>query len=931
MNQVSLSRRKSARRLLIVFGVAAVAHVLYAQWITHHNAAPMPSIPKPNVGAKITDPVFGVSVLRISDAAGSGIRGIVPQYSKRQAWNADGSRLLLLNADDGDFSLYDGNTYQFLRSVAQVGGEDVFWHPTDPQKIIYWESNVLMSADIATDVRTALHTFSQYAWGDTRGEGNLSNDGRTYAFCGQLYNETTGVVTFKDIVVYGIVGDQILKTLPLPQPLTDFDWVSISPLGNYVVVDYANWNTGRYNGVEVYDRQLNFLWQKPLGFGHSDLGLDANNDEVLIMDVYDEDLNTTFINKYRLADGTKTTLVEVSPLFDMHESCRNMNRKGWCFVSTFDSPGRLTDSSADWLPFEDEIFALKMDGSGDVQRIAHHHSRRFSPTTPDPDTSVYWAEPHATADRTGTRVLWGSNWRMNLNQVSGVDAYVADFSARVTGFSLSRNRLSFAALVGGARTSNQTVIVNSTGDSPIHWTATPGQSWIGVTPASGTGTGVLQVSVNPAGLPVGSHNGTITVSDASDINTARMINVTLQILNSGTSAVPFGDFATPINGTTGITGAIPVTGWVLDDVETKKVEIWRDPIGTEGSSLVYIGDGIFVEGARPDVETAYPAYPFNYRAGWGYMLLTNFLPAQGNGTYKLHAFATDKEGNQLLLGTKTITCDNAHAVKPFGTIDTPAQGGDTSGNPFVNFGWVLTPMPKTVPKDGSTIEVYVDGAKLGNLATAPNVYNQYRVDVSTNFPGFNNTGGPGAGGPVGAFYLDTTKLTNGVHTIYWIATDDQGAADGIGSRYFNVVNTGTSANVLSHCEPLGVAITQLDSILNLPPSFSPLSVKRGFDLTAPPETILPDTYGSIHIAMREVERVEIDLGKGTSYRGYLVVGDQLRPLPIGSTLNPLTGTFSWLPGPGFLGEYELVFVAQEASGAAQRIPVRVTIRPKFMT
>ncbi|MCX6563415.1 MAG: hypothetical protein NTU60_07395, partial [Candidatus Aminicenantes bacterium] len=315
------------------------------------------------------------------------------------------------------------------------------------------------------------------------------------------------------------------------------------------------------------------------------------------------------------------------------------------------------------------------------------------------------------------------------------------------------------------------------------------------------------------------------------------------------------------------------------------------------------------------------------------------------------------------------------------------------------FGWVLTPMPKTVPKDGSTIEVYVDGAKLGNLATAPNVYNQYRVDVSTNFPGFNNTGGPGAGGPVGAFYLDTTKLTNGVHTIYWIATDDAGAADGIGSRYFNVVNTGTSA-AKSHPTPLSqrgerekigdmyslrfpgfstsshreersdAAIPTIESLSNVPVSFDPLSVKRGFNLTAPPETILPDNYGSIQIEIKEVERIEIDLEIGNGrlerynpptppfrkggeatyvrkegeerqlsglreteedvrYSGYQIVGDQLRPLPIGSTLDPLTGTFSWLPGPGFVGAYDLVFIREAGSGMKRRIPIKVTIGPKF--
>jgi hypothetical protein len=45
----------------------------------------------------------------------------------------------------------------------------------------------------------------------------------------------------------------------------------------------------------------------------------------------------------------------------------------------------------------------------------------------------------------------------------------------------------------------------------------------------------------------------------------------------------------------------------------------------------------------------------------------------------------------------------------FGAIDTPLQGGTASGSDFVNFGWVLTPLPNTIPKDGSTINVWVDG------------------------------------------------------------------------------------------------------------------------------------------------------------------------------------------------------------------------------
>src|SRR5258706_15992447 len=99
-------------------------------------------------------------------------------------------------------------------------------------------------------------------------------------------------------------------------------------------------------------------------------------------------------------------------------------------------------------------------------------------------------------------------------------------------------------------------------------------------------------------------------------------------------------------------------------------------------------------------------------------MLTNFLPnaggsgASGNGTYKLHAIAFNKAGNQLDLGTRIITVDKAHATKPFGTIDTPGQGGTISGAESVNFGWALTPTPALISTYGSTITVVFDGVSV---------------------------------------------------------------------------------------------------------------------------------------------------------------------------------------------------------------------------
>ena len=121
------------------------------------------------------------------------------------------------------------------------------------------------------------------------------------------------------------------------------------------------------------------------------------------------------------------------------------------------------------------------------------------------------------------------------------------------------------------------------------------------------------------------------------------------------------------------------------------------------------------------------------------MVLTNMLPAQGNGTYVFHAYAYARPTAALDLGglprvtdlgTKTLTCANASATKPFGAIDTPEQGGLASGAGYINFGWALTPQTKTIPFDGSTITVLVDGAPIGTAD-----YNHFRSDIAAIFPG----------------------------------------------------------------------------------------------------------------------------------------------------------------------------------------------------
>jgi hypothetical protein len=528
------------------------------------------------------------------------------------------------------------------------------------------------------------------------------------------------------------------------------------------------------------------------------------------------------------------------------------------------------------------------------------------------DGSYAWKLPDILADDCLVKVR-----DVNNSQISDISNGVFSIGGPPQ-IVLNRNRFNFGYIKNGASPCVQTLFIYNGGGGTLNWTAEADASWINLNPTSGTGGGSVAIAINTVGLNTGSFIGTITVGDPNVGNSPQTAQVYLTVKNGNQDAVPFGTFATPEDGLANVSGSIAVTGWALDDTCVENVKVYRQVNG----ELSFIGDAVFVDGARPDVEQAYPDYPNNYRSGWGYMMLTNFLP---DGQLVLKAIATDNTGHQVELGTKTITVDNANAVDPFGAIDTPTQGGEASGTKYRNNGWALTPQPNKIPIDGSTINVFIDGVPVDNVH-----YNLYRSDIANLFPTYAN-----ANGAWGYLDFDTTACANGVHTIAWSATDNAGNTDGIGSRYFSIQNTGGAPKSSAAPYSMGRSLLPLPAepmqspniISHIPVDHSldrPIWFKTGYD-DITPRGIYPDYNGIIHLKIKELERINIHLDR---YQiGYMVVNGEPRLLPVGSTMNPKTGVFSWQPGPGFLGEYEFVFFGRNLSGKIVKRDVFITIEP----
>ena len=412
--------------------------------VTSRTVTSIPNITKPAKGAHYLDPDYGACIVRVSDHNNDSAtiaNRIVPDYSRRQVFNADQSRMLLLSSD-GFWHLYDANTYSHIRRVSLQGDSVEFqWHPTDPNLLYRMAFNggrqiILHDLSDTTDnTSTVVADFTNVSsingypgvtnintiWPNatrflTGEEGAPSRDGRYWALMGMSndFNTQYGIIVY-DLQTDSIVGVYDYATdgggIGGPNNL------SMSPSGTHVVVlwnppacdgqDGRPVGRGTLNnpcGTMSFNKDFTQATGLALNGEHGDTATDINGRDVYVGIEYQ---SLGAIEIIDLETGNLVSNIETNMWIGgaVHISGRALDKPGWVVISHY--AGSTVNA---W--YNQEVFLAKLDTNPVIVRLAKHQS----------NPADYWSQPHATISRDASKVVWGSNWG---GAVLDLDTYMA--------------------------------------------------------------------------------------------------------------------------------------------------------------------------------------------------------------------------------------------------------------------------------------------------------------------------------------------------------------------------------------------------------------------------------------------------------------------------------------------------------------------------
>jgi len=402
------------------------------------------------IGAIYRDPL-GACVERITTAANTPAAGVdnpVPVYSQNQAWNADKSKILLVNGK----IISAANFSTVCANVNDTMGEPV-WSAVDPN--ILWGISGLSILKFSVKSCSAAieHTFREYAGLEEQGTcpsarkvGWHDQDlaGR-YLVKNGCKADGTQEVFWYDVINHVksptvISGKPPKSDCPLVNGVSD---VLVDPSGKWVILGWgtnSSSNTNKPNangtGCGVWAFSLDFTTtaeQIAFGHDHSDIAQTPDGNVWWVSFAAQGD---NWNGRYPNGAIVKCAIPGSYPkncslVYAMttppdsqgvggHLSCHDYPTT-YCIESDYENyvNNRIYDK---WRPLKNEIvqvglFTTPTLSAGDIRRLAHARSAPWffeNATVPqcyeEQFAFSYWAQPHATIRQDGEQVLFGSSF-----------------------------------------------------------------------------------------------------------------------------------------------------------------------------------------------------------------------------------------------------------------------------------------------------------------------------------------------------------------------------------------------------------------------------------------------------------------------------------------------------------------------------------------
>jgi|GEM_PF-4536385 len=373
---------------------------------------------KPGLNEPFIDPAFGTTVLRVSDVSAE--KGS-SRFSHATPFNADNS-YMLIQTPGSEWLLLDVPGFKTKKYVRDSSGSPLtgdvepYWHPLDPNFLYYLRDNKFWVYDVAIGQSKVLHTFDDYIRVTGTVKGKLSREGSRIALLG--FDKLSGLPS--EVFIYNIREDKAglrLKTSFAPEGIS---WVTVTPGGDYCIIGWGQAGFGQGQGTELYNTEMEPVRRLIDTVRPGELAYDTDNTQVYVVSGIDSAKwqNTNCILRVSIPSGQTVPVQTLECCYKVGLSGLALERKGWILVSTFRGKEQKCGRGCEdgWKLYQDEVYILKLDGTGTTRRVAHHRANYKS-----------YEEPFITTNQDMSYVVWNSNWGGD----GGHDVYIADLTREV--------------------------------------------------------------------------------------------------------------------------------------------------------------------------------------------------------------------------------------------------------------------------------------------------------------------------------------------------------------------------------------------------------------------------------------------------------------------------------------------------------------------